>query len=69
MKKIGLVGGLGPASTVDYYLGLIERCRAEYGADVYPEIGIDSVQQKYILRRFTRKRNKFVRCVRRILQW
>lgn len=43
MKKIGLVGGLGPASTVDYYLGLIERCRAEYGADVYPEIVIDSV--------------------------
>lgn len=26
MKKIGLVGGIGPASTVEYYLGIIERC-------------------------------------------
>lgn len=43
MKKIGLVGGIGPASTVDYYLGLIERCRAEFGENVYPEIVIDSV--------------------------
>lgn len=43
MKKIGLVGGIGPASTVDYYLGLIEKCRAEFGEKVYPEIVIDSV--------------------------
>lgn len=43
MKKIGLVGGIGPASTLDYYLGLIERCRAEFGENVYPEIVIDSV--------------------------
>lgn len=43
MKKIGLVGGIGPASTVDYYLGLIERCRAEFGENVYPEIVIESV--------------------------
>lgn len=43
MKKIGLVGGIGPASTVDYYIGLIEKCRAEFGENVYPEIVIDSV--------------------------
>ncbi len=43
MKKIGLVGGLGPASTVDYYLGLIRLCRSEKGEDVYPKIVIDSV--------------------------
>lgn len=43
MKKIGLVGGLGPASTVEYYLGIIEKTRIEQGADVYPEIVIDSV--------------------------
>ena len=43
MKKIGLVGGLGPASTVEYYLGLVEKCRKEQGKDVYPEIVIDSV--------------------------
>lgn len=43
MKKIGLVGGLGPASTVDYYLGLVDKTRNELGDDVYPEIVIDSV--------------------------
>ena len=43
MKKIGLVGGLGPASTIEYYKGLISLCQREYGADVYPEIVIDSV--------------------------
>lgn len=43
MKKIGLVGGIGPASTVEYYLGLIGKCHEEQGKDIYPEIVIDSV--------------------------
>lgn len=43
MKKIGLVGGIGPASTVDYYLGLVGKTRAVFGENVYPKIVIDSV--------------------------
>lgn len=43
MKKIGLIGGIGPASTVEYYLGIIEKCRREQGEKTYPEIVIDSV--------------------------
>lgn len=43
MKKIGLVGGLGPASTAEYYLGIIEKTKAEKGENFYPEIVIDSV--------------------------
>jgi len=43
VKKIGLVGGVGPASTVEYYLGLIQMCKKELGKNVYPEIVIDSV--------------------------
>lgn len=43
MKKVGLVGGIGPASTVEYYLGIIEKSRIEQGEDVYPEIVIDSM--------------------------
>ena len=43
MKKIGLVGGIGPASTVEYYLGIIKKCRTEQRGNVYPEIVIDSV--------------------------
>lgn len=41
-KKIGLVGGLGPASTVYYYLGLIKRCQSQNGENSYPKIVIDS---------------------------
>lgn len=43
MQKIGLVGGLGPASTVEYYRELIALCREIYGPDCYPEILIDSL--------------------------
>ncbi len=46
MKKIGLVGGIGPASTVSYYLGLIDKFRKELGGNVYPEIVIDSVNMQ-----------------------
>ena len=37
------MGGLGPASTVDYYMDLVKLCHEEYGEEVYPQIVIDSV--------------------------
>lgn len=43
MKKIGLVGGMGPASTVEYYFGLIKKTRETFGDEEYPKIVIDSV--------------------------
>ncbi|MGN0351897.1 MAG: aspartate/glutamate racemase family protein [Roseburia sp.] len=43
MKKIGLIGGLGPASTVEYYLNLVKLCQEGFGKNVYPRIVIDSV--------------------------
>jgi len=43
MKKIGLVGGIGPASTIDYYNGLIKITRDTFGEKIYPPIVIDSV--------------------------
>ena len=49
MRKIGLVGGLGPASTVDYYLGLVELYRKNFGEDVYPELVIDSVNMHDVI--------------------
>jgi len=42
-KKIGLIGGIGPALTVEFYLGIIEKCHKEQGKNIYPEIVIDSV--------------------------
>lgn len=43
MKKIGLVGGIGPASTVEYYFGLVDKTLKENENQIYPEIVIDSV--------------------------
>ena len=43
MKKIGLIGGLGPDSTVEYYLNLVKLCQKNLGEDVYTRIVIDSV--------------------------
>jgi len=43
MKKIGIVGGLGPESTVEYYRGIIEAFKPTYEQIGYPEIGIESV--------------------------
>ena len=37
------MGGLGPASTVNYYLELVKLCRNAFGEEVYPCIVIDSV--------------------------
>lgn len=55
MKKIGLVGGIGPASTVEYYLGIITKCHKEQGTEVYPEIVIDSVNMSLHDKAFERE--------------
>jgi aspartate racemase len=57
MKRIGIVGGLGPEATVDYYKEIISAFKNENGDLNYPEILIYSVnmsefvglmtQQKY----------------------
>jgi len=43
MKKVGIIGGIGPVSTLDYYSGIISGVRAKTDCDDYPEIVIDSV--------------------------
>ncbi|MGE5561595.1 MAG: aspartate/glutamate racemase family protein [Chloroflexota bacterium] len=43
MKRLGLVGGIGPASTLDYYKGIIDGYRARTGLDEYPQMVIDSL--------------------------
>lgn len=55
MKIIGLVGGIGPASTLEYYLGIIEKCQKEQGNDIYPEIIIDSVDMSLCDRALAKK--------------
>ena len=48
MKKAGIIGGIGPASTLDYYRGIVEGYRKRTGGD-YPEIVIDSVDMNEIV--------------------
>ncbi len=43
MKKVGLIGGTGPASTIDYYMGIIDGYTAKTGKPNYPEIIIYSI--------------------------
>ncbi len=49
MKKLGIVGGIGPSSTVDYYLGIIDGRRAKAGGERYPEIIIYSIDMFQML--------------------
>lgn len=49
MKKIGIVGGIGPASTLDYYSGIINGFRQKTGNDNYPEIIINSINMTEML--------------------
>ena len=46
MKRIGLVGGTGPESTKEYYMGIIRKCKLFN----YPEIIIYSVNMSEIMK-------------------
>lgn len=43
MKTLGIIGGLGPESTVDYYQKIIALCRERTGEGRYPEFIINSI--------------------------
>lgn len=47
--KIGMVGGIGPESTVDYYKQLIELFQKDINHGNYPEIIINSINMTSML--------------------
>ena len=49
MKKIALVGGLGPEGTLEYYRGIISGFKDVYGELGYPEMVIESLNLKAML--------------------
>lgn len=49
MRKIGMIGGLGPESTLDYYKLIVEGYREEVKDGSYPEIIINSMNMKELL--------------------
>ena len=49
MKTLGIIGGIGPGSTVDYYQTIIELYRARKNDGSYPPILINSIDLQRVL--------------------
>jgi len=49
MKRVGLIGGIGPASTLDYYSGIINDFRKITKGENYPEVLILSINMAEML--------------------
>ena len=56
MKKIGMIGGFGPESTLDYYRRIQARYRKLAKDDSYPEIIINSMDMTAMLRLVAEKK-------------
>jgi len=46
MKALGIIGGLGPESTIDYYARIIALYRERTGDGSYPQFIINSINMK-----------------------
>ena len=49
MKTLGIIGGIAPESTIDYYRQTIERYRERTGTSGYPSIMINSIDLNRLL--------------------
>lgn len=49
MKTLGIVGGIAPGSTVDYYRQVIAEYRARTGGNAYPSVVINSIDLTRLL--------------------
>ncbi len=49
MKKVGIVGGLGPESTIAYYRGIVDAFKPTFEVSGFPEIAIESVNLKAVM--------------------
>jgi len=48
-KTLGLIGGIGPESTVDYYKMIIKKFRQKSGSDEYPSFLINNINMTEML--------------------
>lgn len=49
MKKIGLIGGVGPESSIEYYRLIIKRFQSKLNTKDYPELTIHSINMTEML--------------------
>lgn len=54
MKRIGLIGGLSPESTVHYYQHLCAQYNRQQGGLNFPEIAIESLNLQHLVEMFER---------------
>lgn len=54
-KTIGMIGGIAPASTIDYYQRLISRFHERTGQREYPSILINSINMNYMMNLVTQE--------------
>ena len=50
MKKLGLVGGMGPESTIPYYHDIVYGVQETMGKSIFPELSIESVNVFTVLK-------------------
>ncbi|MCD2492803.1 amino acid racemase [Lacrimispora sp. NSJ-141] len=55
LRKLGLVGGMGPESTILYYHGIVYETQKRTGRKTYPELLIESVNVFEVLKYCERK--------------
>lgn len=69
MNKIGIIGGIGPESTIEYYRMLIKLFRAKLNANQYPEILLQSIDMTEMLDYvFNNKLDKLVEFLKNKIQ-
>lgn len=49
MKKLGLIGGLGPESTLIYYQKIVFGVKEKLGEDIFPPLTVESVNMYEVL--------------------
>lgn len=50
MKKLGLVGGMGPESTIPYYHDIVYGVQKKIGKDFFPNLTIESIDVFHLLK-------------------
>ena len=65
MRTLGIIGGLGPESTIDYYRSIIARCRVRKPEAGYPYVIINSldVDEDLVSELLTETLAEVLRCV------
>jgi aspartate racemase len=60
VKTVGIIGGIGPESTIEYYRSIIASCRAQRPDGSYPPIIINSVNLSKLIDCFSAGRTEEV---------